>query len=682
MTGHGKNHEAFTGFMIDNTNTLHRPLVEECWKYVTQFAQQCGDYDRNRILREIPENCSYLDATYKIKPHQICLVQEGLQAALLYNEPQSSILQQIAGLVPLKDVESLTVLSPYFDEDGETLVALSKLCPEAKINVLIQKDCALPPCKLSKNKRIVFYDFDETKRGKMGFRTYYRQLHAKIYLFKTKDSEYCVIGSANATTAGLGTLTKRGINEEFCVLYQSDEIDFLSMLGLKASKRIDVPQNRLNHSVESSTRTNNKVKLLSVQYSSELLSITCLEDLPKGLLLAVDNGADVSVFELKYGTNHRYEIETKLGNAQYISYLIDEEGNKMSNMVFVNWTELLATTNPSKTSRSLNRFISRIENQGYDGMEVADMLMDVMWDLVNEEKEKVNLKIKASSEDKRILDRSLPQIKYNPDYDNDDAKSSRTIQIDRSSRLIECIEESIKKKIRSIDDAILDEEEQGVAETSNDREVDEQEDIIISKKHIKDYGDLSTSVLKKYQKLVSKRFKQVNNTGIREITKDDLNFFSLSMFAALEICYLNRFRYQFDEIDPISRSKCQKLLYDSLDRSISIIGLDALELFVKFCASMKDSISLDESFIKVACRTMKYAILYGTLFNKTYNQIDKQVRCSRVSNAVKMLASLIGMPSIEYLSRELEPLSEKYDYAFRMRHIEVFIDKLNDINVR
>ena len=83
---------------------------------------------------------------------------------------------------------------------------------------------------------------------------------------------------------------------------------------------------------------------------------------------------------------------------------MDKDKKSISNKLFVNWTEFLATTNPSKMSRNLNRFISRIENEGYDGMEVADMLSDVMWDLVNDAGEKVSPKIKVSSEDKRQSD--------------------------------------------------------------------------------------------------------------------------------------------------------------------------------------------------------------------------------------------------------------------------------------
>jgi hypothetical protein len=352
---------------------------------------------------------------------------------------------------------------------------------------------------------------------------------------------------------------------------------------------------------------------------------------------------------------------------------VDKDKKSISNKLFVNWTEFLATTNPSKMSRNLNRFISRIENEGYDGMEVADMLSDVMWDLVNDTGDKVSPKIKVPSDDKKQSDLSLPEIKYNSEYDNDDAKSCRIFQIDRTSRLIECIEESIRKKIRSIDDAIIDEEEEGSAETSNNREIEEQEDIILSEQLLKSYGELSTSLLMKYQKMINKRYEQVKATGDGVITRDDLNFFSLSMFAAMEICYLNKFRYKFDQIPNALRSCCQKQFYESLERSISDIGLASLEKFVRFCNSMKLPIQRDEKFNKVATRTMKYVILYGTLFYKLSNIETKRVLNNRLLEAVDSLVGLFGKPSIDILTRELEPLSERYDYVFRMSHVEYML---------
>lgn len=670
VTGHGKNHEAFTGLMIDETDTTHRPLIEECWRYLSRFTKQCGDYEHNRILREIPENCTFLDSSFSIVPHSMCKVKEGLEAALLYNDSESGILQQISDLLPLKEVQAITVLSPYFDEDGDSLIALSRLCPNSTINVLIRTDCALPPSGMPQNDRVHFYDFNETERGKRAFKTYDRQLHAKVFHFKTHDSEYCMVGSANATLAGLGTITHRGVNEEFGILYHSTELDFLSILGLKTKKKIDIPTNRIRHSRDEPSEIKKRLRLLSACYQSGKLIIYSNEEISDDMLLAIDNGIESLIGELKHDKNNRYGVDIKLDKTQYTCYLVDPDKNCISNKLFINWTGLLATTNPSKISRNLNRFISRIENDGYDGMEVAEMLSDVMWDLVNDGGEKVFPKIKISSENKIQSDNSLPDIKYNPGYDNDDAKSSRILQIDRTSRLIECIEESIRKKIRSINDAIIDEEEEGSAETSNNREVEEQEDIFVNKKLLKGYAELSTSLLMKYQNMINKRYEQVKATGDGSITKDDLNFFSLSMFAAMEICYLNRFRYKFDQIPYASRSYSQKQFYDSLEMSISNTGLDSLEKFVKFCNTMNPPIHTDEHFNKIASRMMKYAILYGTLFNKLSRVDTTRILGNRLLKAINSLVALFGKPSINTLTKELEPLSKRYDYVFRISHVE------------
>ncbi len=670
VAGHGKNHEAFTGFMIDETDTTHRPLIEECWRYLCRFAKQSNYYEQYRILREIPENCTFLDNSFSIVPHSMCEVQDGLNAALLYNESQSGILKQISSLVPLNEVQTITVISPFFDECGESLIALLHLCPNSKMNVLIHKDCILPPNRLPQNNRIIFYDFCETKRGKMTFKTYDRQLHAKILHFKTNNAEYCMIGSANATLAGLGTIANRGINEEFGVLYHSEKMDFLSLLGLKTRKRIDVPSNRQKDSNDESSENKKRLKLLSANYELGKLSIYSHEEIPNGILLAADNGYDTIISKPKHDKDTRYVVDIKLTKVQYTCYLVDKDKNRVSNKLFINWTELLSATNPSKTSRNLNRFISRIENEGYDGMEVADMLSDVMWDLVNDTEEKASPKIKVSSEEKKQFDLSLPNIKYNPEYDNDEAKSSRTLLIDHSSRLIECIEDSIRKKIRSIDDAIIDEEEEGSAETSNNREIEEHEDIFISKNRLKSYGELSTSLLMKYQKMIYKRHEQAKATGDAFITKDDLNFFSLSMFAAMEICYLNKYRYNFDQIHYASRSLCQKQFFDSLERSISNIGIDSLKKFVKFCNGMNPPIQRDASYNKVAYRAIKYAILYGVLFNKLSQHETIKVKGNDLLKALNDLVAIFGKPSIDTLTEELEPLSERYDYVFRKNHVE------------
>ena len=147
------------------------------------------------------------------------------------------------------------------------------------------------------------------------------------------------------------------------------------------------------------------------------------------------------------------------------------------------------------------------------------------------------------------------------------------------------------------------------------------------------------------------------------------------MFASIEICYLNRHKYQFDEIEPIYRSTCQKQLYDSLDRSMSIDGIEALERFSGFCRSMGKPSFKDDDFKKKADRTMKYALLFGTLFFRNATEKEEHLK-KRVLQALQSLVPLFGIPSEKYLEDELSPLSERYDYAFRYMQVKNFIDKL------
>jgi hypothetical protein len=67
------------------------------------------------------------------------------------------------------------------------------------------------------NKRISFFSWENTTRGKMeikGADAYVRKLHSKIFNFQSKETEYCLIGSANATVAAFGSIFT-WVNDEF-----------------------------------------------------------------------------------------------------------------------------------------------------------------------------------------------------------------------------------------------------------------------------------------------------------------------------------------------------------------------------------------------------------------------------------------------------------------------------------
>ena len=678
VAGHGKNHEAFTGFMIDQNDDSQRPLIEECWQYIKSLAQKGTEYDKHRILHEIPANCSILNAESQVSPHLVHKVNETLDAALLYNDETSGILKQLSQIVPMEDVQAISVVSPYFDEQGTTLTAMAQVCPNATINVMLQHDCQMPPCKMEKHKRIFFYDFDNTRRGKKNFKTYQRLVHAKIFHFKTADKEYCLIGSANATIAGMGTENNRGINEEMCVLYISENTDFLTSLGINNAKnRINVPQKEVSKSKQESITIKHLHKLFSAQYFEGCLMLTCknISD-NEDIFIAVDNGREVEYLVVDAIKKEKLIANHNLKNNASICYLVDSEYQQVSNKIFINKTKDLESTNPSKESRNINSIISQIEADGYNGLEIAEILTDLLVGLADQDVIEKKY-VQPSSNSAKAKEDSLPQAHINPEYDNDNVPKRSSSLKDRSSRLIECIEESIKFKIKEVDRSLeeqMEEEEEGIAESGYVHEPQQIQNRTVSDKDIRNIAKLSDSVLNKYITFANKRLAQQEQYKNNLLTADDLNCFSISIFAALEICILNRWNYNVEGIDSITISSLKKRLYYSLDNSIYNEGTEAFQKFVRFCE--RSNIPNSSQFMAIAQRAVKYAVLYGTLFFRKATEYYRKTNGNQIINGTRKLFTIFGTPSMEYLEAELAPLSERYNYEFRMTHVEIFINKV------
>lgn len=677
VAGHGKNHEAFTGFMIDQNDQTQRPLIDECWQYIKSIAKHGSDFDKQRILNEIPANCSLLNNN-QVQPHLAHHVKDGLEAALLYNDETSGILKQLSQIVPLWNVQTISVVSPFFDEQGTILTELAQLCPNAKIDVLIQSNCQLPPSKMASHKRINFYDFDRTSRGKKYFKTFRRLVHAKLLHFKTADKEYCLIGSANATVAAMGTDVSRGVNDEMCVLYISENQGFLSALGIKhAKEKISVPQITINKGTQDSAVSRIKHRILTAQYLDGHLSLDCKSiSNSDEIYIAVDDGSGTEYLIIDYSNQERLIAEHVIKKNVNICYLVDDNYNCISNKVFINKTKDLEATNPSKESRSINSIISQIENDGYNGLEITEILTDIIVGMVEHDQiaQKV---VHSSSNNTKEKDDSLPEFHYNPKLDNNQASKKSSAFKDRSSRLIECIEDSVRRRIKEIDKSLeeqMDEEEEGNAESSYSRETQSSHTRTIKGKDVNSIAQVSNSALTKYIKLVDKRHAQQEHINNRYITTDDLNYFSIFIFASLEICILNRWNYHIDGIDSITISSIQKKLYYSLDNSIFDKGSNAFRKFVSFCEHSK--IPTDCQFKAIAQRAVKYAVLYGTLFFRKATEYYRQTNGKQIINGTRKLFTIFGTPSMEYLKAELVPISERYNYEFRIAHVEMFINKV------
>lgn len=650
VTGHGKNHEAFTGFMIDDTDESQRPLIEELWHYITGIASKSGEYEKRRILYEIPDNCEYLDPEYDIRPHSWHEINDDLSAALLYNDGESSILMQIANLIPVEQVEHITIASPFFDEDGRTLLNLASLCPNSVIDVLIQRSCTLPPNKMISQSSIRFYDFDKTNRGKVSIEDYERLNHAKILHFSTNDTEYIVVGSANATTAGMGSFEERGCNDELCVFYSSKSIHFLADLGISPDMHYllnneDLPKRtRTNHESKSN---NTKYTITSASYNRGILKV-CLDkayDHLDNTFVTLNNGIQSFAFESFDVANNVIIIKSLLEKCplschiEHHSTKIDD--TKCSNTVFVNFIDELNTTNPSRLSRELSGIIPYIENDGYKGLEVTDMLSSVMSGVIEYISSKESSPIRVSGNIPARPNEELPAIQYKAEYDNDDEPISRQDKNLGVSKLVVCIEESLKRKLHFMEEILNDEEEEANAETSNARSSNTDFSICLKdEKEFDAYCNSARKVLKTFIRYLKRRCEVCRATG-EHLIDDDLSLFALSIFASVEICYLNRFSYYFDFSNSIDRSHCQKRLFEKFDSIMENEAFESLQYFANFCNCYHDKKSLNEELTKSGQRSLKYVLLYATFFFRFAIRSKHKMKdvCKSINNIITLVST-------------------------------------------
>lgn len=679
--GHGKNHEVFSGFMTDKTDESQLPLIKECWQYLSNFAHEGGDFIKQRITHDIPSNCIYLKTDDIITRHKLYKINDDTQAALLYNEDTSGILSQISKIIPSAEIEKITIVSPFFDEDGETLNTLSKLCPNATLNVLIQADCTLPPNKIIGNKKILFFDFDKTTRGKMVLKNNVQRLaHAKIFIFESPRSNYCVIGSANATKAGLGTLNNRGINDEFCVLYKSRE-DYVKTLGLKAVKKYVInPQELESENRNSGKQNKSTIKILSASYQGECLTINLdsAAIMPKEAVVYLDNGETVNFIDEYTINDGKISLSFNIKKDVYICGITDKSHIVISNKVFVNNVDILEYSNPSKTSRALNSFVSRIENSGYGDLEITGILTEVFSEYINGlENIELRPKLKGNNKEKEV-NLTLPEIHYNPDVDNNTKDLTQYLKIDNSSRLVDCIEDSFKRTILFMDNELKDEEEEGKAEESNKRQdCKRAEDKQVSKSNIITVND-AYSVLDEYRYLIYRRKAFFDKLKIKGLTKDDFNFFSLSMFAVVEICYLNRCNWNFEEYDIQESSRLIKKYEDILNPCLEGNGMKALHEFTLFCKEYYNPYIVDNDYLMKAHRSIKYALLFAISIIRGSNR----AKCfeKQLYGDIKVLLGLFGEPDIQLLKTEFEPIIEKYKHIFEFRYVEKIIGNIKKSN--
>ncbi len=568
--GHGKNHELFTGFYADKENQVQLPLILEAWNYLLTLANQIEGYSKDRLFKVLPKTCSLFGNKIQSK-HEFYRLDQEFEVALLYND-QTTIFEQIARLIPPNEVTHITVVSPYFDEDGATLLNLMYQFNRAKVDIYLPSKYGLPPNKMAHHQKIDFYNWEETKRGKQSISSsedYYRKLHSKIFHFKSGEHEYCIIGSANATLAGLGSETIGSLNEEFCALYKTTKKGLIEELGISGKKQLISVEKlvRDDSSITNPDRTIHPKKArihcadlrgrrLRIEYqaSSELVHQLCIYD-------SNGNGLLSEVFEATDTNSSVLCLPEKVlnNNPSYVVFE-SESGDEISNKQLINLIDKLIHTDPSKGNRTIRQVLTSLEGGTINEFEIIEFINDL-----NKSRETSSIirSMRGKSSGKNVDDDevSAAEMTYDEAVEaaKDHKKSETIVRGHSSIQLWETISRLFQEKHTNVDEELMDEEEEGSAERSRERkEADQDQDKVVIR-NVDHFRRMINSVTKLADNYIAQINKICYKTN-HQINELDLGNFLLVTHILTVVCNFKDYEFEKDD-NPSSHLKELEHLY-------------------------------------------------------------------------------------------------------------------------
>lgn len=559
--GHGKNHEMFAGFMANEKDVSQLPLIREIWNYLVKFTNSADGYAVQRIERDVFDCCPLLKNATAQPKHFFSKINDAVDVALLYNESDNSIFNQLSSLLPVDQIETITLASPFYDQDGSALLNLSDLFQNAKsLNVLIQEKCQLPPIDFHENGRINFYDFDKTSRGLCKIKKYSgclfsQNLHAKVFCFYSNDYTYCLVGSANATISALGTKTISPINEEFCVLYKIDNTrkkNYVEEIGLYPLSKIEwelkdmVRENTTKN--ESSFSSNSHLRLKSADYDGVRLKVF-IEPHPQEKIAIRGYDADglsTKLFEVD-SSQLALEFPVPIDIIKNILFcnIVDENGIVISNSQFINRIDRLYLTNPTRANRILNRIIGELEGGRINTCSIIDYLGSFYNDVYASTNELNEMDRIVSKNSPDIEKEQWHELEYNPNFSESNAKRLKGFANSNTlGQLIESIGKCLRRKSETLTELLIAEEENT---TNADKEIKRQIAVFENSngpkiKSARIEKSLN-SLIKSYIKLLDACKSKISSEGGLICTDFDGKALILVLFVLTDICYFHRNDY-------------------------------------------------------------------------------------------------------------------------------------------
>ncbi len=365
LTGAGicSNDEVWGAFHLSADDNSHAALFAEAWKYFQNSKKHVKGFV-NQSFDWINKHASWINSL-KAESNAWSQLADNQRGLLLYNKPENNLLRQISSLIPKRNLETLTVISPFYDINGKLLSDLNSIFKPGLINSVVHTEFGSIPEKLNTSGiKVKFFEWEKVMDSAC-------RLHAKIFHFRFNDNqEYLLLGSANASVAAFGSLQSNASNEEVCLLLnRKSNGSYLQELGIKIPKASvllsDIEAAKLPVGV---AELNLKSRISYVELEGKKLTLYFEKFHQADLFMVVfdTDGIEIERLPFKSNSPEATFIISSLEDAFKVA--VYDTGQRISNFQLIHRVEFLIKNNPDPKQEKLDGLIEDLLSGNRDSI--------------------------------------------------------------------------------------------------------------------------------------------------------------------------------------------------------------------------------------------------------------------------------------------------------------------------
>lgn len=362
VMGHGRNLEVWSPIMVDKTDSPAYPFMRDVWNYLKSLYHELGT-EANKIINLIESNCSLLSEKYDkpITEHPI----DGNSIRFFANVPTKSLFDQCKEWIGDDDIQSITIMSPFYDKEAKLIKAMHEQFGPSTMQLIVEDDFGALPNTESIPENVKIYKWD--KKLVPSQNKYQCFFHSKCFFFEGKRYHYLLCGSANASVAAFGYSDIKPQNEEACVGFKSENINYLNETGFHLNDPINREELSQTNQSES-TRTKNTI-VLWIKEASYLYN---------NFSITIENNADPLQVTISFFSGNRNLLSSSTVQIQSNTSIVsgslngaknplyveisNDNGDIISNRQFMISIEGVDVNNPSPESVLIRRKLREIES--------------------------------------------------------------------------------------------------------------------------------------------------------------------------------------------------------------------------------------------------------------------------------------------------------------------------------